>query len=181
MEFCPECGSGWVVKNGRRGGRQHYRCKRTDCGFQFVERDRPISSRFPGRVIGRSLELYARGLSYQQAASQVQKEFSITETDINRATVQRWAKRFLPAAVAAVDGLSASTTGIWCVEWTPLPRIQAWCWSVIDLDSCYILVARVGASPDGLEARNLVRKARSSTRTGGYHFTVRLDPCLAQE
>ena len=181
MEFCPECGSGWVVKNGRRGGRQHYRCKRTDCGFQFVERDRPISSRFPGQVIARSLELYTCGLSYQQAASQVQKEFSITETDINRATVQRWVARFLPTVVAAIDGLTTSTTGIWCVEWTPLPRIEAWCWSVVDLDSGYILAARIGAPPDAAAARGLVREARSSTRNGGYCFTVQPDPCPTQE
>ena len=125
LQFCPECGSRRVVKNGSRHGQQQYRCRGSDCGFQFVKRNRPKYCRFPGEVMAKSIELHVKGLSYPEVAYRVKQEYAITDADISRATVFRWMERFVPVAVDVAVGLSARTSGIWSVEWMPLPNVQA--------------------------------------------------------
>ena len=180
LQFCPECGSRRVVKNGSRHGQQQYRCRGSDCGFQFVKRNRPKYCRFPGEVMAKSIELHVKGLSYPEVAYRVKQEYAITDADISRATVFRWMERFVPVAVDVAVGLSARTSGIWSVEWVPLPNVQAGCWAVMDLGSHYVVAAQVREGLDVSTSREVVRKARAATSSGGYQFTVRTGGGAAQ-
>ena len=175
MGRCPWCGRGRIVKNGSRRGQQQYRCNAKECSAQFAHRDLPFYGRFDAQVIARSIELELAGLSYREIASRVQQECSISDTNISRSTILRWAERNVSAAVEATLALTATTSGIWSVEWAHLPQSQASCWSVVDLDSHYVMAARIGVSDPARTATEVVRRARTSTNGGGYSFTLRTD------
>ena len=132
MGRCPWCGRGRIVKNGSRRGQQQYRCNAKECSAQFAHRDLPFYGRFDAQVIARSIELELAGLSYREIASRVQQECSISDTNISRSTILRWAERNVSAAVEATLALTATTSGIWSVEWAHLPtesgKLLVWWW-----------------------------------------------------
>lgn len=59
---CPECGSSKLQKNGRRRGRQQYRCK--DCDRQFTEKLMPWGYSEDARKI--CIRMYRLGLTLRE-------------------------------------------------------------------------------------------------------------------
>jgi transposase-like protein len=55
---CPKCNSNRAVKNGRRRGKQCYKCQ--DCGRQFVES--PVKRSYPPEVRQLRLKMYLNGM-----------------------------------------------------------------------------------------------------------------------
>ena len=76
---CPKCNSQRVVKNGRRRGKQCYKCR--DCERQFVES--PIEQSYPPEVRQLCLKMYLNGMGLRGIER---------VTEIHHTTVMNWIK-----------------------------------------------------------------------------------------
>jgi insertion element IS1 protein InsB len=74
---CTKCNSSETFKNGRRHGKQSYRCR--DCGRQFVES--PIDRSYPHEVRQLCLKMYLNGMSLRGIER---------VTEIHHTTVMNW-------------------------------------------------------------------------------------------
>jgi transposase-like protein len=77
---CRKCGSSKSVKNGKRGGKQCYKCK--DCGFQYTQEE-SFGRSEPER--NKAIALYLLGLSMRAVA----KLFRV-----NVSTILYWIRSF---------------------------------------------------------------------------------------
>ena len=76
---CPKCNSEKTTKNGRRRGKQCYKC--LDCGRQFVES--PIERSYPPEVRQLCLKMYLNGMGLRGIER---------VTEIHHTTVMNWIK-----------------------------------------------------------------------------------------
>ena len=76
---CPKCQSSRTIKNGRRRGKQCYRCH--DCGRQYVES--PIDRSYPPEVKKLCLKMYLNGMGLRGIER---------VTQIHHTTVMHWIK-----------------------------------------------------------------------------------------
>ena len=74
---CPKCNSEKATKNGRRRGKQCYKC--LDCGRQFVES--PIERSYPPEVRQLCLKMYLNGMGLRGIER---------VTEIHHTTVMNW-------------------------------------------------------------------------------------------
>ena len=76
---CPKCNSEKTTKNGRRRGKQCYKC--LDCGRQFVES--PVERSYPPEVRQLCLKMYLNGMGLRGIER---------VTEIHHTTVMNWIK-----------------------------------------------------------------------------------------
>ncbi|MEM8675142.1 MAG: IS1 family transposase [Cyanobacteria bacterium P01_G01_bin.67] len=76
---CPKCNSEKTIRNGRRRGKQCYKCR--DCGRQFVES--PIERSYPPEVRQICLKMYLNGMGLRGIER---------VTEIHHTTVMNWIK-----------------------------------------------------------------------------------------
>ena len=79
--LCPNCDSIKIIRFGKRGGKQRYRCK--TCKYRFTENTR--LRRIDHYYHTKALQLYLEGLNY----SGISYVLSVNET-----TVSRWLQPF---------------------------------------------------------------------------------------
>ena len=77
---CPKCNSEKANKNGRRRGKQCYKC--LDCGRQFVES--PVERSYPPEVKQLCLKMYLNGMGLRGIER---------VTEIHHTTVMNWIKQ----------------------------------------------------------------------------------------
>ena len=76
---CPQCHSTKTIKNGRRRGKQCYKCR--DCGRQFVES--PVVRSYPPEVKQLCLKMYLNGMGLRGIER---------VTEIHHTTVMHWVR-----------------------------------------------------------------------------------------
>jgi insertion element IS1 protein InsB len=76
---CPKCNSQRAVRNGRRRGKQCYRCQ--DCGRQFIES--PTERSYPLSVKQLCLKMYLNGMGLRGIER---------VTEIHHTTIMNWIK-----------------------------------------------------------------------------------------
>ncbi|MBW4693413.1 MAG: hypothetical protein KME27_16810 [Lyngbya sp. HA4199-MV5] len=87
---CPVCRSDQIIKNGRRGAKQSYRCK--ECGRQFVE---SYASRGYSRDAKQiCLNLYRSGMGFRAIER---------ATGISHNTVINWVRQEEPVSVDVAE------------------------------------------------------------------------------
>ncbi|AEH60926.1 Insertion element protein [Methanosalsum zhilinae DSM 4017] len=78
---CPRCKSADHKKNGRIGGRQHYKCN--DCGYNYSVEIKSTTN--PMSVKRQALQLYLEGLGFRSIGRFL---------GVNHVSVQKWIKKF---------------------------------------------------------------------------------------
>jgi len=82
---CKFCGCIYVIKYGKKKGRQIYMCK--SCGRRFIE-PKELSWHYkPDHVVVRALDLYFKGLSLRKVSDYLMKYDGIY---VSYGTVYRW-------------------------------------------------------------------------------------------
>ena len=130
---CPKCNSQRVVKNGRRRGKQCYKCR--DCERQFVES--PIEQSYPPEVRQLCLKMYLNGMGLRGIER---------VTEIHHTTVMNWIKE---AGIKLPD----APEGEEIPEITEIDELQTfignkknkvWIWTVVNHWQPGILLWTVG-------------------------------------
>ena len=150
---CPGCGGTHVAKNGRRGGRQQYRCQSEECRCQFNDSANAFNQRFPAQVIAKSIDLRLNGLPYKEVSAEAS---SAIGAKIPEATILRWVEKYVGLAAEEVRKLAAIDSGLTLgIEYASLRPAKGGCWLVQDLNTGYVLADLVGSfDPDTAQGGN---------------------------
>ena len=135
---CKFCNGERVIKNGKKNGKQQWKCK--DCGHQFINEGELVKVRVSKQVIATALDLYYEGLSLRKVARQIRKIFGV---NIDHSTIWYWTQKYTPLVKDFTQSLTPQTRkGIWHVDETWIKRKKEegfWYWDIIDRDTRFIV------------------------------------------
>ena len=119
------------------------------CELQFTDGPEAYYHRFSADVIARSIELYLAGMpdqagmSYQEVAAEVRRQFSIPSDRLKEKTVFQWVKTYINVAAEGVRELTVDSLESLSVEFASLFPADGGCWVVQDPITSYVLAAEV--------------------------------------
>lgn len=159
---CKFCKSHQVVKNGKRGEKQLYRCKA--CGKQFVDNECFPKMRTNARAISVALEAYFDGLSLAKVVNLLKRVYGIV---VNRATVWRWIQKYVPKVKVLLGKFTVDATSSWHADETAI-KVKGklhWFWDGIDYDTRFIVMGQLTRRRSTVNAKSFFQGAKK--RTGG--------------
>ena len=137
----PHCKSKKVIKKGKRNDYQRYQCK--GCDRKFDDGDKAFGSWNRTDHIGAAVDMYYSGMSYEQIAEILGRNFRIPEP--SKATVFRWVKEYSAMASEGMGGLTPITSNHWVADEMQLKvgGKRMWNWNVMDRDTRYVLASHL--------------------------------------
>ncbi len=170
---CPGCGGTSVVKNGRRGGQQQYRCRTEKCRHQFGGDANAFRQHYPAEVIARSIEPRLSGKTYKETVDEIR--LRSPRTSIPESTVHRWFEKYVSKAVKETRKLRVQGIQVLGIEYASLHPVEGGCWVVEDLETSCILVAQAQdyfESSAAIEVIETFRKSAGRLLEEDYYFTL---------
>ena len=155
--LCPYCQSDSVVRNGKRYGKQVYRCN--GCRKAFKNTGATNGHKMPANHIGAAIQDYYAGKSYKQIAETMALEYDIPEP--SKATIYEWVRDYSEKAVEQMKGQKAQIGQEWVADEmvVDVGGEKAWLWNVMDGRSRYVLACHLSRERDGRAAKTVLRKA----------------------
>ena len=155
---CKFCKSHQVVKNGKRGEKQLYRCKA--CGRQFIDNECFPRMRTSARAISVAIESYFDGLSLAKVVSLLRRVYGIV---VDRSTVWRWIQKYVPLVKKMVSQFTVDATSSWHADETAV-KVKGkihWFWDGIDYDTRFIVMGLLTRSRSIPNARKFFLGAKA--------------------
>ena len=164
-----------VVRNGKRGGDQQYRCR--GCDRQFAAEGQAQYKQFTAHQIGAAVDKYYSGMSYKQVAEHTEDFHGGYEPSTR--SVHAWvkgytdlARRFMAGEVGP-DGTPQTATGKrvkadvgdhWVADelFLKVAGQQMYCWNVMDKDSRYVLAVHLSRHRGSRDAIKVMEKAAAN-------------------
>ena len=144
---CPYCTNGRAVLNGRREGKQIYRCR--GCGKQFREGGAIGGHSFPPDQIGAAIQMCYTGWSLRKAAKALKDQFGIQDADVSPETIRNWVDSYTDAAIRLVRDLKVPGDGLWWVFTIRTTNNKPLCRLVLDDTTGYIFGDEFGRIKEG--------------------------------
>ncbi len=173
---CPGCGGTNVVKNGRRGGQQQYRCRTEKCRHQFGGDANAFRQHYPAEVIARSIELRLSGKAYKETVDEIR--LRSPRTSIPESTVHRWFEKYVSKAVKETRKLRVQGIQVLGIEYASLHPVEGGCWVVEELETSCILAAQAQDYFEPDAAKRMIeafRKSGGRLKKDDYFFTFAAD------
>ena len=122
--------------------------------------------RFAIEVVAEAVRRYYLGLTYQEAAEYVMRQYHIENTKIAASTVRNWVRRWTDVAFRRTEPLRVSVGQIWSLEGSMMAASGQRCWQVTDRSSRYLIAMDCLATggEDSLPLQ-VMDKAMSSAQT----------------
>ena len=177
---CTRCGSTNHRKDGirtrkRREDGQRYRCLNEQCRARFTDGLGFTGRHLPPKAILMALMLFAMGVSPEGITLVLDQQMTLK---VHRASVQRWADRYVRLVERYAGRLRPSTGGVWSCD-EKFARIMGtdhWVFTVMDTASRFILSWDVSPRKLTYDAVSLFSRARDRTgciprifKTDGLH------------
>jgi len=153
---CKYCGSTNLVKYGKKGDTQYYKCK--DCNHTFAWNDALPGMRYPPDQIATAISLFYDGLSIDAVRRQIDSIYRVYPSD---STVYEWIVRFSKQAVKEARFTNIKVGDLWIADETVL-KIDGktiWFWDVIDDETRFLLASRVSFTRTTRDAHALFEQA----------------------
>lgn len=137
---CKFCGGVKVIRWGKAGGVQNYRC--TGCGHRFRENGKFVRMRTGEKVIVAALDLYFEGLSIRKVRRQIAQVFGVR---ISHMTVWRWLVKYSELVSTFTSTLTPELSGEWHVDETAVKvkGEERWFWDCIDHDTRFLVATHL--------------------------------------
>jgi len=138
--ICKYCSSQKVVKDGKKGDKQQYKCK--VCGHKFIEGSDFPKMRTESRIIATSIDLYFEGLSVRKVQTQIEKVFGV---HVSQVTVWKWIMKYSKLVSQFVETLKPQLLGIYKVDETAIKckGVQKWFWEIIDEQTKFLVASHL--------------------------------------
>ena len=122
--------------------------------------------RFAIEVVAEAVRRYYLGLTYQETAEYVMRQYHIENTRIAASTVRNWVRRWTEVAFRRTEPLRVSVGQIWSLEGSMMAASGQRCWQVTDRSSRYLIAMDCLATggEDSLPLQ-VMDKAMSSAQT----------------
>ena len=161
-----------VVRNGRRGGDQQYRCR--GCDRQFAAEGQAQYKQFTTKQIAAAVDKYYSGMSYKQVAEHMADFHDVPEP--SKRSVHAWVKGYTKLARDFMDGkvgpdgtpdtrtgkpVKVAAGDHWVADelFLRVGGQQMYCWNVMDKDSRYILAVHLSRHRGVHDATKVMWKA----------------------
>ena len=161
---CPTCASVETIHFGKRRTQtavvSRFLCRR--CGHRFTGREGFLRRRSDPRTIAIAVDLYFRGLSVRQVADHLGQAHGLA---VAPSTVYAWVAEGSRRAARWMDSLGPRTGEKWHVDETVVftDGHPQYAWNVLDADSRYLLATQVSHLRRLVDARRLIRRAKTVT------------------
>ena len=120
---------------------------------------------FAVEVVADAVRRYYLGLTYQEAAEYVMRQYHIENTRIAASTVRSWVRKWTDVAFRRTESLRVSVGPIWSLEGSMMAASGQRCWQVADHSSRYIIAMDcVATSEEDSLPRQVMDKAMSSAQ-----------------
>ena len=155
---CPMGDGGKVVKVGKVGSQQRYRCK--SCGRSFRNTAEISKGRqYTVGQIGDALGQYFDGLSFREVSRNIGRSYNITPPA--EETVYRWVQAYARAAVKAAFAVKPRTGPEWVADEMAV-KVDGnafWLWNVMDAQTRFILAFHLTQYRTAAQAKIVMAKA----------------------
>lgn len=157
---CPYCESESVIKYGKQNGKQLYKCK--GCRKRFNDTGALHGRVVPADRIGVAIRMFYSGMSYKQIGENMADAFDMSEPD--KATIYAWVRDYTDAAVKAMNGHKAHTSGKWVADEIAVDvgGEKMWNWNVMDSGTRYVLASHLSPTRTISNAIKVMEKARDA-------------------
>ncbi len=157
---CDRCGSIRVMRYGRYGEKQIFKCK--DCGHKFREQNLLKKAKYDAELITITLDLYFKGVSLRKISDHLSQMYGI---ELNFSTIYNWIKRYIPMISDYVNTLTPKLSDSWHADelFVPLKNgdsIKAgskvgYVWNLMDRRTRFLIASKLADKrgfPEALQA-----------------------------
>lgn len=157
---CPYCESESVIKYGKQNGKQLYKCK--SCKKRFNDTGALHGRMVSAEQIGAAIRMFYSGMSYKQIGENMASAFDMSEP--SKQTIYAWVRDYTDAAVEAMAGHKAHTSGKWVADEMAVDvgGEKMWNWNVMDAETRYILASHLSPTRTIASAVKVMEKARDA-------------------
>ena len=154
---CKFCGSNQIMRYGKKGRKQAYRCN--NCHRTFVVDDIARRMRFDPQVITMTLDLYYKGMSVRSIKDHLNQIFGVK---LNHQTVLNWINKYEVLIGDYVKTLKPELSGQWHVDEMKVKfgGNWKWLWNVMDKDTRYLLASNITEKREIEDAREVFALAK---------------------
>jgi len=154
---CKFCQSHDVVKWGKNGEKQRYRCKK--CGKTFCNDGAFPGMRLNARAVSLSLEMYFDSLSLAKITRFLKRAYGIV---VSRVSVWNWIQKFVPMVKKLTSRLVPDAAYSWHVDETAV-KVKGdlrWFWDGIDYVTRFIVMGHLSEARIMKDAKIFFKGAR---------------------
>lgn len=169
---CKFCHSTSVIRYGKEGRKQVYKCK--ECNRKFVPDDG--GAKYDPHIITLCLDLYFKGVSLRKISDHL-KQFH--KQEVNYSTVYRWIEKYVGLMNDYVSTLKPELGDTWLTDemMVKIDGDWTWLWNTMDEETRYQLVSVVTHEREVKDARMVFMRAK--TVGGKKPRAMRTDGLLA--
>ncbi len=156
---CKHCNSHKVVKWGKSGSKQRYRC--LECGKTFCDDGAFPYARISARIVSASLELYFDGLSLAKICRYIWRSHGV---NVCRVTVWKWIQKYVPKVKSLIAKLEPFAVSSWHCDETMIKVKGDWqyFWDGIDYATRYVFMGMLTPGRNVPDAKRFFMGAKKA-------------------
>lgn len=154
---CKFCNSKHLIKYGKSGQKQVYKCR--NCDRKFVEDDGFSNLKYEPNMISMCLDLYFKGVSLRKISNHIEQFHRIK---IDHSTVYRWIEKYVGMISEYVNTLSPELSEKWHHD-EMMVKVDGdwhWLWNIMDNETRFQLVSEMTRLRRQDDAKRIFIKAK---------------------
>jgi len=154
---CKFCGSPDVIKYGKNGRRQVYKCK--NCNRKFVNNANFEKMKYDVHTITLTLDLYFKGISLRKITDHLKQFYNL---NVHYSTIYRWIEKYIMILNEYVSTLEPELGGTWHAYEMMVNIHGDWhyLWNVMDEETRFLLASVISRERKLEDARRAFQAAK---------------------
>ena len=154
---CKFCGSPNIIKYGKNGKKQVYKCK--NCNRKFVNNGDFLKLKYDPRIITLTLDLYFKGVSLRKISDHLKQFYNL---NVHYTTIYRWIKKYIEILNEYVSTLEPELSDTWHADemMVKVAGNWKWLWNVMDEGTRFQLASVISRERKIEDARRAFRIAK---------------------
>ncbi|RLI76342.1 IS6 family transposase [Archaeoglobales archaeon] len=154
---CKFCGSQNVIKYGKNGRKQVYKCK--NCNRKFVNNINFEKLKYDTHIITLTLDLYFKGVSLRKIADHLKQFYSL---NVHYSTIYRWIEKYIKIMDEYVNTLEPELSNVWHADEMAVNIHGDWyyLWNVMDEKTRFLLASVISKERKVEDTRRVFQVAK---------------------
>jgi transposase-like protein len=159
---CKFCSSPSIIKYGKNGRKQVYKCK--NCNRKFVNNSDFQKLKYDPRIISLTLDLYFKGVSLRKISDHLRQFYNL---NVDFTTIYRWIKRYITILNEYVSSLKPELGDVWSADEMMVSIGGDWkyLWNVMDEGTRFQLASVISKERKVRDARRVFKLAKEQGKT----------------
>jgi transposase-like protein len=159
--ICKFCGSPNIIKYGKNGRKQVYKCK--NCNRKFVNNINFGKTKYDAHTITATLDLYFKGISLRKITDHLKQFYNL---DVHYSTIYRWIDKYIGIMNEYVSKLDPELSDTWHADEMAVNIHGDWhyLWNVMDEETRFLLASVISKERRVEDARRAFKTAKQSAK-----------------